>query len=204
MNDFLNENNFEEIVLRKLFPEENWIHNKKIPNSAINSRPDFRNDNLMLIVEFDGYRHYTQCKVFFKDRDNQAEYERLGYKVIRWPYWIQPNERTTAILFNGFNCNFKQHFIDDKSGFVSKVQSCILPEDFCEAGLVRFYNQIFEFDDETIKEVIYSIIERNLDDFYIDSGDLLYFYVEKEKAKKNIRKFNQAYNKLVQNYHAKK
>ena len=51
-NEYINENNFEQIVLSKLFPNTLWIRNKTIPNSTRRFRPDFRNDELKLIIEF--------------------------------------------------------------------------------------------------------------------------------------------------------
>ena len=37
-----------------LFPNHKWINNKSVPNSGIRARPDYRNDELMILVEFDG------------------------------------------------------------------------------------------------------------------------------------------------------
>ena len=70
-NEYINEDNFEEIVLSKLFPNSLWIRNKTIPNSTRRFRPDFRNDELKLIIEFNGYQHYTKSKEIINDKNKK-------------------------------------------------------------------------------------------------------------------------------------
>lgn len=41
--------------LKIIYPELEFIHDKIVPNSGIINRPDFSNDELKLIIEFDGY-----------------------------------------------------------------------------------------------------------------------------------------------------
>ena len=45
-------------LLAKIFPNKEIIHNKKVPNTNCNFRPDYRIEDEKLIIEFNGYRHY--------------------------------------------------------------------------------------------------------------------------------------------------
>ena len=44
-----------------------------MPKSSLNTRPDYRNDELMLIVEFDGEKHYTDPNVIYRDEQKDDE-----------------------------------------------------------------------------------------------------------------------------------
>lgn len=151
-NEYINEDNFEQIVLSKLFPNILWVRNKTIPNSKRKFRPDFRNDELRIIIEFNGYQHYTKSKEIINDKNKKEFYESLGFKVIEWPYFIQPTPSTIYSLFDlktecKFN-NYPQGFVDDK---------CVLPADFCTLGFTRFYSELQKFDKNIIKEVLNSL-----------------------------------------------
>lgn len=56
LGDFLNE----------IFVDGLWIHDKCFIDRR---RPDYRNDKLKFIVEFNGYQHYTNSKVILNDYD---------------------------------------------------------------------------------------------------------------------------------------
>ena len=61
-NNYLTESKLSNL-LKEIYPSEEFEHDKKVPNSDINLRPDYRSDELKLIVEFDGYRHYSVSSV---------------------------------------------------------------------------------------------------------------------------------------------
>lgn len=156
-NEYINEDNFEEIVLSKLFPNSSWIRNKTIPNSKRKFRPDFRNDELKLIIEFNGYQHYTKAREIINDRIKKEYFESLGFKVIEWPYFIQPTKITIKTFFNidsdkTFN-NYKQGFID---------KNCVLPADFCSLGIQRFLDELSLIDKNTKKEIEDSLKQKEL------------------------------------------
>ena len=44
-----------------------WIRNKTVPDSGRMFRPDFRCEELKIIVEFDGHMHFCQNKNIYKD-----------------------------------------------------------------------------------------------------------------------------------------
>ena len=156
-NEYINEDNFEQIVLSKLFPNALWIRNKTIPNSTRRFRPDFRNDELKLIIEFNGYQHYTKSKEIINDKNKKEFYESLGFKVIEWPYFIQPTPSTIYSLFNlKAECQFNNY----PQGFIDK--NCVLPADFCSLGIQRFLNELNLIDENTRKEIEDSLKQKEL------------------------------------------
>ena len=93
INESINKNYLTEDklgnYLKIIYPNEEFIHNKKIPDIESRIRPDYRCDNLKLIVEFDGYKHYTQYDKIITEHLKNKLYKKLGYGVIRIPYFVQ-------------------------------------------------------------------------------------------------------------------
>ena len=91
-----------EDYLKVLYPGVEWIHDKRFGlhgDKNYGIRPDYRSDDEMLIIEFDGLQHYTQPDKIKTDIDNQAIYESFGYKVIRIPYFIQITNEVAREMF---------------------------------------------------------------------------------------------------------
>lgn len=76
-NTYLDEYLLEKYLLL-LFPNTEIVHNKAVPSYKFKNRPDFRIEQSKLIVEFDGYHHYTKHDVILKD-------ERCN---IDWKIWV--------------------------------------------------------------------------------------------------------------------
>ena len=56
--------------LKELY-QVDFIENKTVPDfvkAGYKFRPDFRNEELKLLIEYDGPRHYTESRVIFKDQ----------------------------------------------------------------------------------------------------------------------------------------
>ena len=87
------------LVIYPEISEEQWIHDKPIDGSGRRTRPDYRCEQLKLIIEFDGVQHYQQPDIIRKDKDNQLFYEKLGYTVIRIPYFIQLTNEVVSKMF---------------------------------------------------------------------------------------------------------
>lgn len=85
-----------------IFPGSSWIHDEsfgKHGNKNYRIRPDYRCEELKLIIEFDGVQHYQNPDLIIRDLDNQKTYESFGYKVVRIPYFIQLTSEVVFILF---------------------------------------------------------------------------------------------------------
>lgn len=121
----------------KEFYTSEWIRNKQFIEGKI--RPDYRNDTEHLIIEFDGYLHYTKASQVIRDKEKDILYRKHGYHVIRIPYFIQLSNETIKLLLNkNLNCifHYPHGFIDSKA---------VLPCDFCELGVQRFLQDLDKY-----------------------------------------------------------
>ena len=126
-------------ILKHIFSNHPFIHNKQVPNSNIKTRPDYRNDILKLIVEFDGYHHYSTTKTIIRDELKDNTYKKMGYTIIRIPYFVQISKLIISNLFN-IKTNFIQTY---PHGFIDL--KAMLPADYCELGIKHFENDIKNF-----------------------------------------------------------
>lgn len=138
------------IALEQVFKKQ-FINNKIVPNSNLKTRPDFRNDELMLIVEFDGYKHYTEPSVIYRDRIKDETYSAMGYKIVRIPYFIQLETRTIKTLF-GIDYKMAQEF---PHGFIVD-DGLVCPAGYCKAGYEKYKQDKTKFKDVWC-EVEYSL-----------------------------------------------
>jgi hypothetical protein len=124
--------------LQELYPGVEWIHNKVVPDSGIRSRPDFRSEELKLIVEYNGHLHFTLAKSCLNDIRKSTVYTEMGYKVVEIPYFIQLCPCVIASLFEERTPEAVNSVVptDFPNGFIT--DSCVLPADFCTAGLFIF------------------------------------------------------------------
>lgn len=142
--------NILELYLKEFYPFYNFVKNKTVSNSGIRNRADFRCDELNLIIEFDGYRHYSITKVILSDQKKDFIYKNMGYEIIRIPYFVQISEEIIDNLFN-IKMKWKQVY---PHGFID--EKALLPADYCELGIKRFIMdlEIFSFiKDDIIKSL---------------------------------------------------
>ena len=136
--------------LKVIFPDINdWIHDEVIgqylDGKKIRSRPDYRSEKLKMIVEFDGVQHYTSPERIRRDYDNTKKYKRLGYKVVRIPYFIQLTNAVVKKLFKdvGIDVEVKEPLFDPKHP--SLGASIGSPAWLCPAGLERMAKELKRF-----------------------------------------------------------
>jgi len=134
-NNYLTETKLG-VILETLYPEMEFIHNKIVPNSGLRSRPDYRCEELKLIVEFDGHYHFTNPKTILSDVTKDNAYESMGYTVIRIPYFIQINRHTAKLFFDSSKCGLLR-VEDFPQGFITL--NAITPASFCSLGVELFY-----------------------------------------------------------------
>ena len=126
--------------LAEIFPDYKFIHDNAVPGSGISNRPDYRCEELKLIVEFDGYQHYCHIDTIFKDRLKDEAYTSMGYRIVRIPYFVQLTSDVVKHYFGvddiDMQINFPHGFIDDKGAK--------MPSEYCSLGIVRFMNELKE------------------------------------------------------------
>lgn len=106
-------------------------------------RPDYVSNKHMIIVEFDGYLHYTKSKTVLDDLEKDKIFSDLGYTVIRIPYFVQLDRRVMNNLFGNFVSNCYD-YVDYPHGFIDP--KAVLPADFCSLGVQRFKSDLERFD----------------------------------------------------------
>lgn len=148
--------------LKENFPSTQIIYDKPLSEETLltkNINPDFRIESIKLkgvetklIIEFDGPQHYTSALEALKDKKKDEIYNQLGYKVIRFPYFIQLKREIVDYYF-GENMPCDNSY---KHGFVDK--KALLPADFCSLGIERFILEI-EFYSTIDTQIVTDIIE---------------------------------------------
>ncbi len=139
-----------EKYLEVIFPNvHDWVHDKGIAKAKVGTvgyrrwRPDYRSESRKLIVEFDGLQHYTDQKIIKCDAEKDVWYKRLGYKVVRIPYFIQLTNRAVKKLF-GVTVDeplFNVRFPSLGAGRGS-------PVNLCRAGINRMAREFAQFPDQ--------------------------------------------------------
>ena len=97
----------------------------------------------MKIVEFDGVQHYSKPDVILRDVQNTANYEKLKYKVIRIPYFIQLTNNAVKELFG---VTVEEPLFDIQ--YASLGASCGSPAYLCPAGLERMATDFLRFPEQ--------------------------------------------------------
>lgn len=123
-------------MLAAIFGPENVIKNKAFP--GLKYKPDYRIENYKLIFEFDGPRHYTTTSRALTDNYVDSLYLTAGYKVIRFPYWIQPDVKLLNDL-TGLSLPKGSVLFTYPNGFIH--ENVLLPADFCELGVAKFSHE---------------------------------------------------------------
>ncbi len=137
-----------EDYLKVIFPKvDDWIHDKALGNfngRLYRNRPDYRSEQLKIIIEFDGLQHYTKPDVIEKDLKTTELYKNLGYNVVRIPYFIQLSNKAVKTLF-GFDVT-EELFDETVPSLGVKGQNT--PAYLCPAGLKRMAAEFKKFPEQ--------------------------------------------------------
>ena len=135
-----------------IFPNQKWIHDKACGarNQAGNLiRPDYRCEELKLIVEFDGVQHYRDEVKIKEDIFNTRQYEDAGYKVVRIPYFIQLSNKAIKTLFD---IDVAQQMFDDSIPSMG-TKGKNTPATLCELGVKRMAREFLAFPEQYIANI---------------------------------------------------
>lgn len=104
--------------------------------------PDFVIEDLKLILEYDGPRHYTQSSTAVRDEYKKIIYQQYGYNLISIPYYVQLDDIIIRQLFKNYinEMSSVETYNDYPHGFIS--DKVILPADFCSLGVHRFRQEL--------------------------------------------------------------
>ena len=134
-----------EQYLKVIFPNVNdWIHNKSCSEWERKVRPDYRSESLKLIIEFDGLQHYNNIEKIIDDIEKTEYYKKIGYKVVRIPYFIQLTNKAVKILFD---VDVSEELFDETiSSLGNKGRNT--PAYLCPAGIVRMAREFKKFPEQ--------------------------------------------------------
>lgn len=137
-----------EDYLNVIFPKINdWIHDKalgEVNGKVYRSRPDYRSEELKLIIEFDGLQHYTKPDIIEKDFRLTDVYINLGYKVVRIPYFIQLTNKAVKTLFG---VDVSEELFDEKISSLG-INGLNTPAYLCPAGVKRMAEEFKKFPEQ--------------------------------------------------------
>lgn len=152
--------------LAVIFPDAQWLHNKKlvVNGGKRNIFPDYRCDELKLIIEFDGLTHYDNYNVIRKDKEKDKLIAALGYKLIRIPYFIQLTNEVIKILFgvevqeSMFDPNIASMYMRSKNA----------PKHLCPEGVQRMAEDFLRFPQQY--DVNVRTLEESENNTGVDTG----------------------------------
>jgi len=137
-----------EDYLKVIFPKINdWIHNKElgvVNDICYRNRPDYRSEELKLIIEFDGLQHYTKPDIIEKDLKITELYKNLGYKVVRIPYFIQLTNKAVKTFFG---LEVSDELFDETISSLG-IEGKNRPAYLCPAGLKRMAGEFKKFPEQ--------------------------------------------------------
>jgi len=110
-------------------------------------------DSTITVVEYDGDEHYRHSIKIKGDRVKDDVVRTQGYRLIRFPYWIQLDDLTLKHYF-GLEAHVEQSF---PHGFITTK---IFPASFCELGVERFRAELLTLPDSVRAAVNRSLRER--------------------------------------------
>lgn len=151
-HEFLTESLLRKFTMDRLHSDA--IFDKTVPESGIRNRPDVRIDALKLIIEFDGWQHYARTKTQLADELKDITYRKMGYNIIRIPYFIQLNTVAIEYYFKSYTNNYTE-FNTYKCGFID--DRALRPVDFNEYGVARFKNEMSTLPSSLRKEIFMSL-----------------------------------------------
>ena len=88
-----------------------------------------------VVVEYDGDEHYRHSIKIKVDQEKDSAAAARGYKVVRFPYWVQL-DTTTLMHYFGVTRDLPTDF---PHGFITTKH---FPASFCELGIARFRTEL--------------------------------------------------------------
>lgn len=147
----------KEFIFDSTIPKD--IQLKRHADGVRRFRPDARCEELNLIVEFDGVKHYQDIKQVLSDKERDAWSASAGYTVIRLPYWMTMSRKNISWKFgvdvdHGM-CELHYGMFDSP---VNDYGLSISPLSMCKFGYDRFIKEASCMPDESI-----AILQEDLD-----------------------------------------
>ena len=141
-------------ALTLLVGEDHWLGEEVLVEGTKN-RWDmvYEMNGARVAVEFDGDEHYRHSLKIKADRKKDQVAREYGYRVVRFPYWLQLTSATLRHYF-ALDAEVIQDF---PHGFIT---TRFFPASFCELGLERFQREFESLPKDVCSAVVQSLKER--------------------------------------------
>jgi hypothetical protein len=145
-------------ILNIIFPTKTFIHNKYFTfDDDFKCRPDYRCNELNLVIEFNGYMHYNNAITQNRDKKKLHHLTSIGFKLIEIPYFVQLTKQMIDHYFCSYN-GFEHHHSINSSyphGFISN--KALLPVDFNTFGHEKYLLELECLPNNVHDEILESI-----------------------------------------------
>lgn len=146
------------LITAKIFwPNGEWGSQKRFAYDPKNKRKyymvDCYSDKMKIIWEYEGPDHYENVWKLKRDEERAEYFKNLGYKFLRWPYWLQLTKDVAKHYFgNDFSEKkylkaIKEVYKVDKPEFVLSPglhESKNTPANYVANGVRRFMKELNE------------------------------------------------------------
>lgn len=196
-------------VAAKIFwPEGEWIPQKKYKYDPGNKRKHYQTDcaseKLKTVLEYEGPPHYRDVWKGKKDEERKQFFIDMGYKFLRWPYYLQLTKDVAKHFFeNSYSDEKYQKAIIDiyKTDRPELVLSPGLhesehtPANFTSFGVRRFMKELDELPKSAKAQVAESLRR------YINSVDDKYLVIGEQDSFEDLLKMSISKEELKVSYH---
>lgn len=164
--EYLSESLMGEFLSERF--NNHFENDRVLKDSNIRGRYDYIFYKEKLIVEFDGYRHFNSAKQILSDRKKNEIALRLGFELIRIPYFVQMDSEVIEFYFKEHISN-RETFNNYPHGFIDP--KAMLPADYCELGQKEFIKFMKNTEgtsfNKSIKNNLNDLIEKNDKEFVV-------------------------------------
>jgi hypothetical protein len=136
---------------------DGWLGDQvRVADSRQRWDMSYQIDGTVTVVEYDGDEHYRHSMKIKGDRAKDETARAHGWRVVRFPYWIQLDNITLSHYF-GLEAQIEQTF---PHGFITTK---LFPASFCELGIERFRGELLALPGGVRDAVISSLRQRVAD-----------------------------------------
>ena len=145
------------LVAKIFWPDGDWSSQKRYQYDPENKRRFYQTDcaseKMKVIWEYEGPAHYENVWKLKRDEERAEYFRSIGYKFLRWPYWLQLTKDVAKHYFGkSFNEDkylkaIKVVYKVDKPEFVLSPglhESKNTPANYVANGVRRFMKELNE------------------------------------------------------------
>lgn len=146
-----------EQALQEIVGSNNWRGREvRLPTGRRRWDMSYEINGVITVVEFDGDEHYRHTLKIKTDKEKDAVAHEHGFRVVRFPYWVQLTSETLTHYF-GLAANISQDF---PHGFITTK---VFPASFCELGIARFKQELNSLPPQVKNSVMDSLQSRAIE-----------------------------------------